>query len=280
MTRKWMTSSLGPAAVLLGSMAVFAGTASAGTPLPNPPFTNGGFVAPDKDNAKAEKLVAGNLNVYGGKSSLCTQILVNSSTKAAGDATKLATAATKFGDCNTKNLDLYTKKATKIASKPHNSCLDVGPQQAFRASLDLQIGLLTPILFCDASGGVNAGVNYPSTKDQAKAEISVAKIAVKGGQSVGKCFSNTADAVFKAAGDATKIATAISKHNTCVSKATTKANDAIAKLVSKNVLPAGCLTQVIATTVVTGALALGGDFSDDIACASPSGAFVDGVATF
>lgn len=274
MTRKFMTMLTGAAAVFVASSAL------AGTLLPDPPFTNGGFVPPNKDDAKAEKAVAGNLNKYGGASSKCTQKLVSASTKAAGDAGKLADAATKYSDCTTKANTKYSDGAAKIASKPHNACSDVGPQAAHKANLDLQIGILTPILFCDNSGGVNAGVNYPTSLDQAKTEVAVSGIAVKAGQAVGKCFTNTTDKVFKAAGDAGKIADAVAKHNDCVAKATTKANDSVNKLVAKGSLPAGCLTTVFAQTVVTGALALGGDFADDVACASPSGAFVDGTAGF
>ena len=87
MTRKFMSMLTGAAAVFVATSAL------AGTLLPNPPFTNGGFVAPNKDDAKAEKSVAGNLAKYGGASSKCTQKLVGDSTNAGGDAGKLADAA-------------------------------------------------------------------------------------------------------------------------------------------------------------------------------------------
>lgn len=274
MTRKFMTMLTGAAAVFVASSAL------AGTLLPNPPFTDGGFVPPNKDDAKAEKAVAGNLNKYGGATAKCDQKLVSASTKAAGDAGKLADAATKYTDCTTKASTKFSDTAAKIDLKPHNACSNAAAQAVLKTSLDLQIDLTAGVLYCDNSGGVNGGLNYPSSLDQAKAEVAVAGIAVKAGQAVGKCFTNTTDKVFKAAGDAGKIADAVAKHNDCVAKATAKAEGSVDKLVAKATLPAGCVSEAIADAVVATALGIGGGFADEVACASPSGAFVDGTAGF
>ncbi len=254
----------------VGSMLTFMVSAAlAVTPLPNPPFTGGGFVPPDKDTGKAEDSIAAALSKFGPAYPACIAKVVSGLFAAAGDAAKVAKANAGFTACVAKvNVTFDAARDKAVAKGTLPACLGATQIDALRTSLVTQIGLLTPIVNCEAGGGTDptSGFKIPGTKDILGAEAAVTKTAVKAGSAVGACFRKTVQGIFKAAGDGAKITAALTAHDACVAQASAKGTAGIQKVVGTGTLPS-CLPGATAQTLVNAAVALGGAFTDEISCA-------------
>lgn len=259
------------------AMVLVAGVALAGTPLENPPFTNGGFVPPNKDVLKAELGSGGIVTKYTGAVTKCDQNAVKALEKAttAADPVKVTEAEAKHAACVAKANTKFTDAVAKIIAKGKNpACLDTTAINGIKGQLDALLAVNNPIVYCDSTQGVNVatGFNIPANKDVAKGETGVGAAAVKAGSAVAKCFNKSVDGDFKGAVDQTK-------HNDCVAKASAKGLASIQKLQDKALLPA-CLPQVAANAIIAIGVGAGGDYTDETFCGSPSGAFIDGAASF
>ena len=259
-----------------------AGAALAGTPLPDPPFTAGGFNPPSKDVLKQEQAVGGIIGKYVDARSKCDQKAIGAQQKAyeAGDVAKQTENTGKWTACVQKSNDKYTAARDKQLGKGTPSCLNHAGIGALKGQIDAQLPLLGVLVYCDggqANPDAGTGLKIPATKDQAKAEVAVAVTAGKAGNGAGKCYTKAATTTQKNGGSLP--AADLTKFTDCVNKSATKGADGITKIVAKGTLP-GCLTAGTANSLVASAVALGGNFTDETYCASPSAAFLDGASTF
>ena len=166
----------------------------------------------------------------------------------------MATANSKYADARDKTL---------LKGTP--ACLNQAGIDAIKAQVDAQLPLLGPILFCDndaANPDPVVGQDIPDGADEAKAEVAVAKAALKAGTSAGKCYEKAVAAVVKNAGTLPKAD--LDKFNLCVQKISDKGAAAVAKLAP--ILPT-CLPMGTANAVVGAAASLAGQFTDDTYCA-------------
>lgn len=255
------------------AMVLAAGVALAGTPLENPPFTNGGFVPPNKDVLKAETASGGIVTKYTGAITKCDQKLVVALNKAGIDLGKIADANTKWNDCKLKANTKFNDSVVKQIAKGKNpSCLDGAAIGGIKGQIDALLAINNPLVYCDGPTDPGSGFKIPTTSNFAKGETGVGAAAVKAGSAVAKCFNKSVDADFKGAVDQTK-------HTDCVNKAAAKGLDTVNKLNGKSLLP-GCLPLGVAAAIINIGVGAGGDYTDETFCASPSGAFIDGAASF
>jgi len=258
--------------VSIGVSAFFAGAAFAGTPLPNPPFSNGGFVPPDSLTLKEEVSVGKLLTKYAASIAKCDQAAVIALQLAyePANAQKVPAVQDKWNVCRANAGTKYGLGRDKLVLKGTPACLDAAGIDAIRAQIDLQFPLLGPIVYCDADAAAPdpvTGLNIPDKKQEAIGEVAAAKVVTKAGSVAGKCYTAAATAVFK-------LVDPLAKFNACIGKAQTASDAAMATLDQTQKLPS-CLSLAMAQGLGHSAIALAGQFTDETYCASPSGAFVE-----
>lgn len=265
--------------VPIGVVALTMSVALAGTPLPNPPFSSGGFIPPDSLVFKQETGVGKLLTKYAKNRVKCDEKAVIALQLAYEPANmgKLPDVQAAWTACVAKIGLKYTTDRDKLLLKGTPACLDQAGIDAIKAQLDAQFALLGPIVYCD--GGAAApdpvtGLNVPDFKQEASGEVSAAKVVTKAGLLAGKCYTLAVKYAFKFG--STLPPEVLAKIDACLVKATAGGNEAMDKLDQTQKLPS-CLPLATAQSLVTAAVNLGGQFTDETYCASPSGAFVDGV---
>jgi hypothetical protein len=146
---------------------------------------------------------------------------------------------------------------------------------AFRAAIDAQFPLLSPIIYCDddaASPDPVTGINIPDFKNEASGEVSAARVVLKVGTSAAKCYTKAFGLAFKFGG--TIPPEYLPKIDACFDKIEAYGMDKMAELDQTQKLP-DCLSLTAAQNLVSATVSLAGQFSDENYCASPSGAFLD-----
>jgi len=261
----------------VGAIALTCSAAFAGTPLPNPPFSSGGFVPPDSLVLRQEVSVGKVLTKYATSIAKCDQVAVNGLQLAYEPAnpTKIQDLQDAWNLCRGKALDRYTVSRDKLLLKGTPACLDQTGIDAIKAQLDAQFPLLNPIVYCDGDAAMPDPVtmlNIPDKKQESVGEIAAAKVVTKAGLSGGKCFTKAATTAFKLGG--TLPPEVLAKITACFDKANAASDAALAKLDQTQKLP-GCLSLATAQALGNAAVGLAGQFSDETYCASPSGAFVE-----
>jgi hypothetical protein len=263
--------------VPIGLLALGVEIAVAGTPLPDPPFSSGGFVPPTSIVLKQEQAVEKIVGKYASGIAKCDAKAVNDLQLAYEPAnpTKIAEIQTKWQLCRQKASDRFDYYRDGLVLKGTPACLDQAGIDAIRAQIDAQFPLLGPILYCDddaAAPDPVTGLNIPDFKIEAEGEIAAAKVVTKAGLYAGKCYTLAAKYAFKFGG--TIPPEIMLKIDACLAKAQLKSDTSMAKLDQTQKLP-GCLSLATAQGLGTAAIALAGQFSDETYCASPSGAFLD-----
>jgi hypothetical protein len=264
--------------VTVGTVFLTASLAVAGTPLPNPPFTSGGFVPPDSLAFKQEVAVGRLFTKYALKKSKCDQkavIALQLAYEPVG-MPKVPAVQMAWGDCQTKVALKYASLRDKLLAKGTPACLDQAGIDAIKAQIDAQFPVLAPIVYCDGDAAAPdpvTGLNVPDFKNEANGEVAAAKVVTKAGRFAGKCYTLAVKYAFKLGG--TLPSEVLAKIDACFTKAMDSGNAAMGKLDQTQKLPS-CLPLAGAEDLVSATIALAGQFNDETYCASPSGAFVDG----
>jgi hypothetical protein len=264
--------------VTAGAVFLTATLAVAGTPLPNPPFTAGGFVPPDSLVFKQEVAVGKILTKYAVGKSKCDQkavIALELAYEPVG-MPKVPAVQQAWSDCQAKVQAKYVTLRDKLLLKGTPACLDQAGIDAIKAQIDAQFPLLAPIVYCDGDAAAPdpvTGLNIPDFKIEASGEVSASKVVTKAGVLAGKCYTLALKYAFKLGG--TLPPEVLAKVDACLMKASDAGNTAMDKLDQTQKLPS-CLPLGTAQALVTTTIGVAGQFSDDTYCASPSGAFVAG----
>jgi hypothetical protein len=263
--------------VSLGVCTFIASAVFAGTPLPNPPFSSGGFVPPDSTVLKQEVSVGKVLTKYAGSIAKCDQKAVIGLQLAYEPAnpTKIEDLQNQWTACRAAAGDKYAALRDKVLLKGTPACLDQAGIDAIRAQIDAQFPLLGPIVYCDGDAAAPdpvTGLNIPDFKIEASGEVSAAKVVTRAGTLAGKCYTKAVTSAFKLGG--TLPPDILAKIDACLMKAKTASDTAMDKLDQTQKLPS-CLSLATAQGLDTSAVNLAGQFTDDTYCASPSGAFVE-----
>jgi hypothetical protein len=261
----------------VATMALSATVVLAGTPLPDPPFSSGGFVAPDSLVYKQELNVGKLITKWSGGFAKCDQKAVISLQLAYEPANlgKVPEVQQAWTDCHAKNDLKYSTGRDKLLLKGTPTCLDQAGIDAFRAAVETQISLLGPTVYCDddaASPDPVTNINIPDFKIEASGEVSASKVLVKVGTSAAKCYTKAFGTAFKFGG--TIPPEILTKINECLDKYEAYGLEAMDKLDQTQKLPA-CLPVATAKNLVSATVTLAGQFSDENYCASPSGAFLE-----
>jgi hypothetical protein len=262
--------------LVLGVIVLWAGIAAAGTPLPDPPFSNGGFVPPDALAYKNEGYVAKLMSKYATTRAKCdyTAVLGLQLAYTPANPTKVSEVQAKWTACTQKIDAYYVKTRDKLVLKGTPSCLDQAGIDAIRAQLDLQLPALGSVVYCDGEGASPdpvTGIDIPDKKQEADGEVALAKVLIKVGAYAARCLDKAAGLAFKLGG--TIDAANLAKIQACIDKIHTYGMDSVAKLDQTQKLP-DCLPLATAQGIVDITVSTAGQFTDDVYCASPSGAFL------
>jgi hypothetical protein len=260
-----------------GAVGLGAAIAIAGTPLPDPPFSSGGFVPPDSFVLKQELAVGKLLSKYALGRAKCdwSALIALQLAYEPPGAPKVPEVQQKWTDCQAKISLKYDVTRDKILLKGTPACLDQAGIDAIRAQIDLQFPLLGAIVYCDddaASPDPVTFLNIPDFKNEAEGEVAAAKVVSKAGTRAGKCYTLAVKSAFKFAG--TIPPDTLLKIDACFAKARDGGKAAMDQLDQTQKLP-DCLPVGNARNLVDATVDLAGQFTDENYCASPSGAFVE-----
>ena len=261
--------------VPLGVCGFIASAALAGTPLPNPPFSSGGFVPPDSTVLKQE-VASGRSSQVRGRVAKCDQTAVlRSSSHTSRRISRRSRPCRTRTACRAGAGTKYAVLRDRLLLKGTPACLNQAGIDGIRAQVDAQFPLLGPIVYCDGDAAAPdpvTGLNIPDFKNEASGEVSAAKVVTKAGTLAGKCYAKAVTYAFKLAGTLTP--DILGKINACIDKAQAGSDAAMVKLDQTQKLPA-CLLLATAQGLGSSAVDLAGQFTDENYCASPSGAFVE-----
>lgn len=271
-TARLVGSSLCAAGVFLGRIAL------AGTPLPDPPFSSGGFVPPTKLALTQELNVAKLISKYAGLRARCDQnaLLALQLAYEPANTGKVPSVQQKWTYCVQKADLAYLTLRDRLLLKGTPGCLDQTAIDAIRALVDAQLAILGPIVYCDADAAAPdpvTGLNIPDFKKEAEGEVSAAKAILKAGRYADRCYMKAVTLIFKRLG--TLLPADLITIDACLAKVSAVATDSLLKLDQTQKLPA-CLSLATAQSVADNVVAAAGLFTAINYCASPSGAFVDG----
>jgi hypothetical protein len=258
------------------STVLSAGIAAAGTPLPDPPFANGGFLPPDSIALKTEGYIGRLLSKYAATRGKCDYgaVLGLQLAYTPANPTKVAEVQAKWSACIAKVDAYYVKTRDKLLLKGTPPCLDQAGIDAIRAQLDVLLPALSSLVFCDDDGAAPdpvTGLNIPDKKQEADGETTVSKVLIKVGSYAARCLDKAALLAFKGGGWIDPVN--LGKIQACIDKIHTYGMTAVAKLDQTQKLPE-CLPLAAAENLVDATVSLAGQFTDDVYCASPSGAFL------
>lgn len=261
-------------AVGLLAMAV---PALAGTPLPDPPFSSGGFVPPTSLDLKIESYVGKSLLKYLVNSRKCDYKAVNALQLAyePANTTKIPAEEAKWQLCRQKVSDRYAYERDAFIAKGAPPCLDQAGIDAIRVLVDAELAGTQAFVFCDADAAAPdpaTGLNIPDTNPEANAEAAVTKVLLRLYGYSYKCYLYGAKYAFKFGG--TIPPEVMVKVDACFQKAQLKSDGAMATLDQQQKLP-DCISLAAAQAAGSAAIAFQGTLTDETYCASPSGAFLD-----
>jgi hypothetical protein len=274
-TARLVVTSLCAAGVVLG------GTALAGTPLPDPPFSGGGFVPPTKlaltQELNAAKLIA----KYAGKRAKCDHaalIALQLAYEPVGTP-KVPEVQQKWTQCVQKVDLFYTVQRDKLLLKGSPSCLGQTGIDVLRALVDAQFSLLASIVYCDGDAAAPdpvTGLDIPDFKQEAEGEMDAGKGILKARLYAGKCYMKAVNVAFKFIPSFGMLPPEqLATIEACLQKASDVVNASLLKLDQTQKLPA-CFPLATAQSAADNAVAATGLITAINYCASPSGAFVDG----
>jgi hypothetical protein len=263
--------------ITLAAVGLTAGVTLAGTPLPDPPFSSGGFVPPDSTVYRQEYYVSKVIAKYAVKSAKCDINAVVGLQLAYEPAnpTKIAELQQKWTDCRAAVAARYVYERDRILLKGTPACLDQAGIDAVRAEVDAQFPPFQAVVFCDddaASPDPVTGLNIPDFKNEAEGEADVGKLVTKLGWLSWKCYLKAVVYAIRFGG--TIPPEYMPRIDGCFDKVEAKGMDKVGDFDQTQKLP-DCMPLSTAQNLVTATVALAGQFTDEIFCASPSGAFLD-----
>jgi hypothetical protein len=261
----------------LAAVALATGAAFAGTPLPDPPFSSGGFLPPDRIVHRQELSVSKVLANYARKSAKCDYVAVEGLQLAYQPAnpTKIAELQQKWTDCRNAIAVRYALERDKVLSRGTPACLDQAGIDAVRAQIDAEFPPLQGIVFCDdgsASPDPVTNLNIPDFKNEANGEVLVAKLTIRLGYLSWKCYLKALVYAIKFGG--TIPPEVMPRIDACFDKIEAKGLLKMGEFDQQQKLP-DCLPLATAEALVATTIGVSGQFTDDVFCASPSGAFLD-----
>jgi hypothetical protein len=251
------------------ALLLTATTAIAGTPLPDPPFSDGGFVAPSKDVLRQEEAVNKALSNYAKKRTVCDWIAVTGLQLAYTpvNAGKVAAIEAKWTACLEYADEYYVKHRDRVLAKGTPACLDQAGFDAQRAAVDDVIQAVASQVYCDDGGAAPdpvTGLNIPDKKQETIGETQLAKIALKAQQRASKCYSKGASLALKLGGVFTQ--REVDRVQSCLDRVTSSAASTIDDLDQTQKLPA-CLSVGAAEAAVAEAVAFSGSSTSVLYCA-------------
>jgi len=242
---------------------------AAGTPLPDPPFSSGGFVPPDSLTFKQETAVSKIISKYSVNRTKCDQKALIALQLAYEPANmgKVPDVQGSWQACVAKVSAAFDKARDALVLKGTPACLDAAGIDAIRAQIDALLPGLSGIVFCDGDAAAPDPVtmlNIPDFKNEASGEVAAAKVLTKAGVLAGKCYSLAAKTAFQTGG--TIPPEILDKFNACLQKYSDGGSAAIDKLDQTQKLPA-CLPVATAQALLSTTISLAGQFSDETYCA-------------
>ena len=261
------------------SLAVALQPAFAGTPLPNPPFLAGGFAAPDRKVLRQEDSSRDLVEAYYRRRSNCRRQAIRRLQTAyrLGSATLIARGQSKWSACDAKAGQRYAEDVADRLVKGTPSCLGQPAFDAMRSLADAVIASEGPILACDGGGAAPdpvVGVNVPDKESEAKGESGAIDRVVRTALGTGRCTETAARAAVRGGG--TMKPSDFDELQTCLADRLVASDDHFQRLAATNKLPS-CLPTTAAQNEALGSQLFSLVLSSIVYCASPSGAFVDGV---
>jgi hypothetical protein len=254
----------------IGLLAFSVGTAAA-TPLPDPPFSSGGFVPPTSLDLRIEGYVGRSLLKYLTNSRKCDYkaVLELQLAYEPANATKIAELQTKWQLCRQKVSDRYVRERDAIIIKGAGTpeCLNEAAEiDEIRDLVDDELDATKPVVFCDGDAANPDPVtllNIPDFRAEANGEADVAKVLLKLNAYSYKCFLLAAKYAFKFGG--TIPPEVMTKIDLCFQKAQDRSDDAMMTLDQRQKLP-GCISLAAAQAAGSAAIAFQGTLTDDIYC--------------
>jgi hypothetical protein len=252
----------------IGLLALTVGSA-AGTPLPDPPFSSGGFVPPTSLDLRIEGYVGKSLLKYATNSRKCDYKAVIGLQLAyePENVTKVPELQAKWQLCRQKVSDRYAYERDLFIAKGAPACLDQAGIDAIRAQVDADLAATQAVVFCDGDAAAPDPVtqlDVPDFKPEANGEADVAKVLLKLGGYSYKCYLLAVKYAFKFGGAIPP--EYLAKIDLCFQKAQTRSDDAMATLDQRQKLP-GCISLAAAQAAGTAAIAFQGTLTDEIYCA-------------
>src|SRR5262245_59438565 len=217
----------------VSAVLLTAGIAVAGTPLPNPPFTTGGFVPPDSLVFKQETAVSKIISKYSVNRTKCDQKAVIALQLAYEPANmgKVPAVQDAWTACVAKVNAAYVKASNALVLKGTPPCLDQAGIDAIKAQIDALLPGLGGIVYCDGDAAAPDPVtmlNIPDFKIEASGEVSTAKVLTKAGTLAAKCYTLALKYAF--AGGGTIAPELLAKVDACFDKASVGGSTALDKL--------------------------------------------------
>lgn len=264
--------------VLLPLALLAAGPSPAATPLPFPPFTGGGFVPPTKDALRQEVSVLKVLAKYAYKRSSCDSALLDDLTLAytSASGTKITAVQEKWVECVGKVDTRYLYDRDKVLLKGTPACLDGPAIDALRAQIDGLLAASNAIALCDDDGAAPdpvTSLDVPDKVKEADGETEAAARIAKSYQEAVKCLAYVLPRMFR---EQAVSSDNVLRYTICLDKSAARTTSAADDLEQTQQLP-DCLPKADLVTAAIMARDFGAASSGAIFCASPGGAFVDGV---
>lgn len=270
-----VVSSLCASGVVLGGMAI------AGTPLPDPPFSSGGFVPPTKTVLTQELNVAKLISEYAGKRAKCDQfalIALQLAYEPVG-MPNVPEVQQKWTECVQKVGLFYTVQRDKLLLEGSPACLGQTGMDVLRAMTDALTSALAQTVYCDGDAAAPdpvTGLDIPDLRQEAEGEVSAAKGILEANLSASTCYMKAVSVAFKFVPSLGMIPPSDpAAIDACLQKASDVVAAGLQELDQTQKLP-DCLPLATAQSVADNAVAAAGLFTAINYCASPSGAFVDG----
>lgn len=243
-----------------------------GAPLPDPPFSGGGFIAPSSDVLRQEERVIKLLAQVMRKRATCDWTAVTQLQLAytPTQQTKVDAAQAKWTACVQRIDEFYGTTRDRLLARGLPSCLDATAFDLVHAAQDAMLAALASTIYCDADGAAPdpvTGLDIPDKKQETIGETSVAKIVVKAWHITSKCYSKAAKLAFKRNEDGEGLSTRdLELIQRCFDRVVLQAQDKIADLDQKQKLP-DCLDTAAAEGAVANAMAFVGATTGALYCA-------------
>lgn len=192
----------------LATLATVVASASlaAATPLPNPPFVDGGFVSPNTAVLSQQRAVIKLSNKYISGNDKCDQKALLALSRAYGGSSPetIQAARDKWANCIAKVYNkVYVAAVAILVAKGTPSCLDEPGVRNILDGAESVRKYVRDTAYCDgdaASPDPLTQFNVPDSTAEVIAETRLNAPALKAGMQVGRCYRKAATLAFANAG--------------------------------------------------------------------------------